>query len=105
MDLADDTAIRLVGEPQDCVTITSIRSSDIVDEYTIDFKVGTDTYRNRLPNRCIGLKSADSFTYETSQSRLCNVDIIYTLENYGASYQRGAGCGLGQFQKIEKVPQ
>ncbi len=103
LDLADDTSIRLVGEPESCLQIGSIRSTDVIDDYTIDFEVGSRTYRNRLPNRCPGLKSEDRFSYETSQSRLCNVDIVNVLYDYGGTFQRGAGCGLGQFQEIEKL--
>lgn len=98
-------AARVVGEPVSCLQLTSFRSTEIRDDWTIDF-IGTGgrVWRNTLPNKCPGLKSADAFTYATSLSQLCNVDIITVLNNFGGNLQRGAGCGLGQFVpvKLEK---
>jgi hypothetical protein len=96
--------IRLVGEAQSCVQIHSINSTKIVDDHTIDFRMnGNKIMRNTLSGRCPGLKSADSFSYQTSMSQLCSVDIIHVLDNYGGSFHEGAGCGLGKFQPIEVV--
>ena len=90
-----------VGEPENCIPIAQIRSTEIRDDWTIDFQGAGDTvYRNVLPNRCPGLAAEDAFTYGTSLTQLCNTDIIYVLRNYGGSLQRGAGCGLGMFQRV-----
>ncbi|PEQ14499.1 hypothetical protein B2G71_02655 [Novosphingobium sp. PC22D] len=95
-------AAEIVGEPVNCLQLTSFRSSEIRDDRTIDFiGTGDKVWRNTLPNKCPGLRSADSFSYETSLSRLCSTDIIYVLNNYGGSLQRGAGCGLGQFVPVK----
>ena len=100
--VSDAPAARVVGEAVSCIPITQISSSDIHDDRTIDFDmVGDRTYRNTLPRDCSGLNIADSFTYETSLSRLCNTDIIYPLNNYGGKLERGPGCGLGDFVPIE----
>jgi hypothetical protein len=100
----EPTPVRAVGEPVNCVSLNRIRSTDIVDDSTIDFKMaGGKTYRNSLPNSCPSLKSEDRFSYRTSLSQLCNVDIVRVLHNYGGRLQEGAGCGLGKFQQVEKV--
>lgn len=102
--VSDAPAARVVGEAVSCIPITQISSSQIHDNRTIDFDMtGTRTYRNTLPHNCSGLKIADSFTYETSLSSLCNTDIIYPLENFGGTFRRGAGCGLGEFVPIEYI--
>jgi hypothetical protein len=96
--------VRAVGEPVNCVSLTHIRSTKIIDNSTIDFRmVGGKTYRNSLPYSCPGLKSEDRFSYKTSLSRLCNVDVVRVLHDYGGRLQEGAGCGLGKFQPVEKV--
>ena len=98
-------AAQVVGEPVNCLQLTSFRSTEIRDDRTIDFMgTGDRVWRNTLPNSCPGLKAADTFTYATSISQLCSVDIITVLNNSGGSLQRGAGCGLGQFVpvKLEK---
>jgi hypothetical protein len=96
-------AAHVVGDSIDCIPITSMRESKVHDDYTIDFTVGSRTYRNNLPHRCGGLGTAQAFTYETSLTRLCSTDIIYVLRNIGGSYERGAGCGLGQFVPMELI--
>jgi hypothetical protein len=96
--------VRAVGEPVNCVNIRNIRSTNIVDNSTIDFKMaGGKIYRNSLPYSCPSLKSEDRFSYRTSLSQLCNVDIVRVLHSYGGNLQEGAGCGLGKFQQVEKT--
>lgn len=96
--------VRAVGEPVRCVSLSQIRSTKVVDNSTIDFKMaGGKTYRNSLPNSCPGLKYEDRFSYRTSTNQLCNVDIIRVLNDYGGRLQEGAGCGLGKFQPVEKI--
>ena len=95
-------AARVVGEAVNCIPLAQIRTSRVHDDSTIDFDMGgRKLYRNTLLNSCPGLGFEASFTYETSLSQLCSVDIIYVLRNTGAMLQRGAGCGLGKFVPIE----
>ena len=103
-DKAPAPEIRTVGTPKNCVSLTQIRSTIIIDNNTIDFKMaGGKTFRNTLSHSCPGLRRDDAFSYRTSTSQLCSVDIIHVLENYGGRLQQGAGCGLGKFQQIEKI--
>jgi hypothetical protein len=96
--------VRTVGEPKNCVTISQIRSTKVIDSRTIDFHMaGGKTYRNTLPQSCPGLKFEDRFSYRTSLNQLCSVDIVRVLHNQGGQLHEGAGCGLGKFQMVEKV--
>lgn len=96
--------VRAIGEPKSCVNISQIRSTKVVDNSTIDFRmVGGKTYRNTLPQSCPGLKFEDRFSYRTSLNQLCNVDILRVLHDQGGRLTEGAGCGLGKFQMIEKI--
>ena len=96
--------VRSVGEPKSCVSTQQIRSTKVIDDNTIDFKMaGGKTYRNTLPYSCTGLSRDDAFSYRTSTSQLCSVDIIRVLENYGGRLNEGAGCGLGKFQEVKRV--
>lgn len=89
------------GAPVNCVPITSIRETRVIDDQTIDFRMNNNQiYRNTLPNRCPGLRMERAFGYATSQAQLCNVDIITVLHTGGAPY-RGASCGLGQFTPVK----
>jgi hypothetical protein len=88
------------GAPVDCVQITSIRETQVRDDHTIDFIMnGRKVYRNTLPNSCPGLGFEQAFSYRTSLSQLCSVDII-TVLHQGGGLHRGASCGLGKFQPV-----
>ncbi|WP_334181649.1 hypothetical protein [Novosphingobium sp.] len=96
-------AAEAVGSAQDCLPLTQFSNTRIRDDWTIDFigGAGNRVWRVTLPNRCPGLKSADSFTYATSLSQLCQQDIIYPLNRVGSEFQRGTGCGLAPFTPVK----
>ena len=97
--------IKAIGEPKSCINRWSIRSTDVIDDQTIDFKMNNgDIYRNKLPNKCGGLRFEEAFSYKTSTNRLCSVDIIYVLSQTGGQLDTRGACGLGKFQQIEKIP-
>ena len=103
-DSKPEPEVRNIGAPKSCVNIRNIKSTDVIDRNTIDFKMtGGKIYRNTMPASCPGLTSNDAFSYRVPTSQLCNVDIIHVLENYGGRLHQGAGCGLGKFQQIEKI--
>jgi hypothetical protein len=88
------------GPSVSCILIPNIRSTNVVDGATIDFKMkGGTTYRNTLPLSCPMLGFERAFSYVTSQSQLCSVDII-TVFIQGNPSLRGASCGLGKFTPI-----
>ncbi|MET0250005.1 MAG: hypothetical protein ABW164_09790 [Sphingobium sp.] len=93
------------GKPVDCIQINRIRSSQVRDDRTIDFVIGgSKIYRNILPNSCPSLGFERRFAYATSLSQLCSVDIITVLyQGGGPGLTRGASCGLGKFQPMEKT--
>lgn len=96
-------AAEVVGPAENCLQINRYSSTRIRDDRTIDFISGTGSkaWRVTLPNSCPGLKSADSFTFETSLTQLCSTDIIYPLLRFGNDLRRGAGCGMGQFVPVK----
>lgn len=86
------------GATERCLPIKSIKQTKVVDDQNILFYVsGGKVYTNHLPHSCSGLASADTFKYKTSQSELCNVDVITVLHRAGGSLMPGASCGLGEF--------
>ncbi len=103
-DLADRAALadaRPVGEPVDCINLQQIDYTRVRDDRTIDFYMrGREVYRNVLPQSCPRLGFEEAFSYKTSLTRLCAVDIITVLDRGGAGIP-GPSCGLGRFQPIE----
>lgn len=99
-------AYQPAGEPVNCINIRQIKSTKILANNVIDFKMtGNRVYRNTLPHSCPSLLFEDRFGYKTSLGQLCNVDTIRVLTSAGGTLQEGAGCGLGKFQPMEKVPE
>jgi len=96
-------AAEAIGKALDCLPLTQFSNTRIRDDRTIDFigGAGNKVWRVTLPNRCSGLRSANTVTYETSLSQLCRQDIIYPLQQYGNSWQRMGGCGLGPFVPVK----
>ena len=93
-----------LGKAKNCIPISQIRSTKVIDSRTIDFRMaGGKTYRNSLPQSCPGLKFEERFSYRTSLNQLCFVDIVHVLHNQGGQLHEGAGCGLGKFQMVERV--
>ncbi|MCY1670545.1 DUF6491 family protein [Novosphingobium sp. SL115] len=101
---SDVPAAKVVGEAVNCVPLATIRESVVRDDWTIDFRTGANRwYRNTLPRRCNGLGFERAFSYATSQTQLCNVDIITVIVTNGGPINRGS-CGLGSFTPIELAP-
>lgn len=99
---SDIPPARVTGEPVSCIRLTQFSDTRIRDDHTVDFlRNSRQGWRNTLPQRCSGLRSANAFTYKVSTGELCSVDIITVLDNVGGGLQRGGSCGLGQFVPIE----
>ena len=100
----ENYTIKTIGEPENCITRSRISSTNVIDDQTIDFKmINGDIYRNNLPHKCSGLGFEEAFTYKTSTNQLCSVDIIHVLTQTGGQLDTRGACGLGKFQKIEKI--
>lgn len=86
---------------ENCIQVSRIDRLDPLGDHTLLFYTrGNDVWRNRLSQRCPGMRSDTVFLYEPEGSRLCKHDIVYQLHDVGFGFQRGAGCGLGEFDRI-----
>ncbi|MEM1019464.1 MAG: hypothetical protein ACFBZ9_08640 [Sphingomonadales bacterium] len=100
---AQDEAPKDLGDTKACVQLRQIRQTHVIDDETIVFEmIGRRYYLNQLPNRCPRLGFERSFSYSTSITQLCNVDIITVIQNLGGRLVPGPACGLGMFEPITK---
>jgi hypothetical protein len=89
------------GDPVSCITIRNIRSTNVVDDRTINFVVGSNRmFRNELPVACPGLGFSRAFKHNSRTSQLCSVDTITVIQ---PGRSAGAQCGLGRFQPMVPV--
>ena len=87
-----------------CIELNRIRESKVIDDRTIDFVLRDGSVlRNTLPYSCPSLGFEKAFSYSTSISRLCAVDIITVIQQ-GGGVRTGASCGLGKFVPYTPVP-
>ena len=96
-------AARVVGRPEACIPLGRFSETRVRDGRTIDFLTagGRRGWRNTLPDTCPGLASEQAFSFNTSLSQLCRLDIIRVLQRMGPDLTPGAACGLGAFTPIE----
>ena len=91
------------GAEQDCVTLSSIDHTDVIDDRHIAFYLRNgDILVNELDRTCPRLDEGRPFGYRTSISRLCHVDMITVLERTAGGLTAGASCGLGKFTPVDE---
>jgi hypothetical protein len=84
--------------PEDCIIVSRIDQTDAIDDQNIIFRMrGDRVYRNTLPRKCPGLARENRISYKTTASRLCSVDTITVLEDFGVGFRPGFTCRLGEF--------
>ena len=88
--------------PLNCLAVSRIRSTDIIDDRTILFFLRGNklVLRTYLPRECPGLERNDRFAYEARNGQLCDVDVITVLEQMGVSLTPTFTCRLGKFIPI-----
>jgi hypothetical protein len=85
--------------PQDCVSVSNIDQTEAIDDQNLIFRMrrNDQVYRNHLPRRCPGLERENRIAYQTRGGRLCSIDTITVLEQFGAGLRDGFTCRLGEF--------
>ena len=84
--------------PQDCIIVATIDETDAIDDQNLIFRMrGDRVYKNHLPRRCPGLERENRIAYETRGGRLCSIDTITVLEQFGVGLRGGFTCRLGEF--------
>ena len=84
--------------PHDCVIVSRIDQTEAIDDQNILFRMrGNQVFRNTLPRKCPGLERENRIAYQTVSARLCSIDTITVLEDFGVGLRPGFTCRLGQF--------
>jgi hypothetical protein len=86
------------GGPVRCINLSRINRTEVIDNRSIAFYLrGGDVYINRLNRACSGLERNKPFSYRTPTNRICSVDFITVLEDFGAGLTPNVSCPLGMF--------
>lgn len=86
---------RVAGEPQNCLPLTSISSSQVIDQTAIVYRAGSTLWVNRPRGGAESLDDDDIFVTKTSGSQLCSIDVVQLHDR--ASNMYSGFVSLGEF--------
>jgi hypothetical protein len=93
---------RVAGKPVNCISLSSIQSTQIIDGTAILYRTsGNRLYVNRPAIGASSLDDDDILVTRTSMSQLCNVDVVHLIDRTGF-FQHGF-VGLGEFVPYTKA--
>ncbi|KTE21542.1 MULTISPECIES: hypothetical protein [unclassified Sphingopyxis] len=91
---------RVAGEPQNCITLSSVTSSQVIDKTAIVYKIGGTYWVNR-PKGAESLDDDDVLVTKTTGSQLCSIDTVQ-LHDRSSHFWTGF-VSLGKFVPYRKV--
>ena len=91
---------RVAGEPQNCITLSSVTSSQVIDKTAIVYKIGSTYWVNR-PKGAESLDEDDVLVTKTTGSQLCSIDTVQ-LHDRSSHFWNGF-VSLGEFVPYRKV--
>lgn len=92
---------RVAGEPQDCISLSTARSSQIIEKTAIVYKVGSTYWVNRPKGGAESLDDDDILVTKTTGSQLCSIDAVELRDRTSQMY---AGfVSLGKFVPYKRV--
>jgi hypothetical protein len=86
---------RVAGKPTDCISLSSVNSTQIIGGRAIIYKAGGKVYVNEPRSGAETLRDDDILLTQTFGSQLCSIDSVKLLDR-GARFQRGF-VTLGKF--------
>ena len=91
---------RVAGEPQNCITLSTVTSSQVIDKTAIVYKIGGTYWVNR-PKGAESLDDDDVLVTKTTGSQLCSIDTVQ-LHDRSSHFWTGF-VSLGEFVPYRKV--
>ena len=86
---------RVAGEPQNCISLSSARSSTIIDGTAIVYRVGSTLWVNRPRGGAESLDDDDILVTRTTGSQLCSIDAVQLRDRTSQMYS--GFVSLGEF--------
>jgi hypothetical protein len=93
---------KVAGKPQSCISLSRARSSQILGESAIIYRVSSnDIYVNKPVGGCSGLRKDKTLITRTPSDRLCSGDIARVVD-LSLGFE-GSACILGDFTPYTKA--
>lgn len=95
-ELAEAIKGRVTGKPVDCIPLTLMQSTRIIDGTAIIYKASSNVmYVNRPRSGAESLDNSDILVSSPTGSQLCSIDIVHLVDR--ASHFQTGFVGLGEF--------
>jgi hypothetical protein len=93
---------KVAGKPQGCISLSRTRSSQIIGENAIIYRVSNNAlFVNKPVGGCSGLRKDKTLITRTPSDRLCSGDIARVVD-LSLGFE-GAACVLGEFTPYTKA--
>jgi hypothetical protein len=93
---------RVAGKPVDCVTLTQVRSSEIIDHTAIVYTTNDGTMYVNRPSGANFLDDDDILVSEPFNGQACRIDIVRLIDR--GSRMPGGSVGLNDFVPYPRPP-
>ena len=93
---------RVAGKPVNCIFLSNVQSSRVIDKTAIVYGTGSTLYVQRPKSGASSLDSDDILVTQLTTSQLCNIDIVQLRDRNGFFF-RGS-VALDQFVPYTKPP-
>lgn len=93
---------RVAGKPTDCVWLTQIRSTEIIDRTAIVYTTNDGTLYVNRPSGANFLDGNDILVSEPRNGQTCRIDIVRLIDR-GSNFPSGS-IGLNDFVPYPKPP-
>ncbi len=92
---------RTAGKPVNCITLSQVSDTTVIDKTAIVYRVGSTLYVNR-PTNADSLDNDDILVTRLWGSQLCSVDTVQ-LHDRSGSHMWSGFVGLREFVPYKKV--
>ena len=92
---------RVAGKPTNCITLSGVNSTQIIDGKAIIYRDGSRLYVNVPRSGADTLRDDDILVTRTFGSQLCSIDMVRLIDR-SSRFPRGF-VSLGQFVPYTKV--
>ncbi|HMJ93928.1 MAG TPA: hypothetical protein VK472_07500 [Allosphingosinicella sp.] len=92
---------RVAGEPVDCIQLSRVHSTQVIDHTAIIYDAGSTLYVNRPRAGLESLDRWDTLVTKSFSSQLCSVDVVRLFET-GSRMETGT-VFLGEFVPYRRV--
>lgn len=92
---------RVAGPPQDCIQLSTVSSSQVIDKTAIVYRIGSTLWVNRPEGGAGSLDDDDILITRLSTGQLCSIDTVQ-LQDRGSNMYNGF-VSLGKFVPYRRV--